>query len=120
MPESRVPRGCAHRAALEGTRLLNPPSHEEAAADGTLLLMTQTHEFWGGPRAGASLPSCVGSPRCSRMARTPPGTVRYASTRRLPPHLPQANTSSVVFPQTTKPAGEGNRVLDGAFSALQK
>jgi hypothetical protein len=28
------------------------------------------------------------------MARTPPGAVRYASTLSLPPHLPQANTSS--------------------------
>ena len=42
----------------------------------------------------SSSPGSVGSPRCSRMARTPQGAVRYASTRRLPPRLPQANTSS--------------------------
>jgi len=33
MPESRVPRGSAHRAALEGTRLLKPPSYQEAAGE---------------------------------------------------------------------------------------
>jgi hypothetical protein len=46
---------------------VKPPSHEEAAGDGPLLLGTQTHEFWGGPRAGSSLPGCVGSPRCSSL-----------------------------------------------------
>ncbi|QRN96654.1 hypothetical protein JRI60_48010 [Archangium violaceum] len=44
---------------------------------------------------------------------SPPGAVRYASTLLRPPHREQAKTSSVVFPQTTKPAGEGNGVLDG-------
>ncbi|NOK08495.1 hypothetical protein HNS30_05525 [Corallococcus exercitus] len=33
------------------------------------------------------------------MARTPPASFTYASTRRLPPHLTQANTSksNVLF-----------------------
>jgi hypothetical protein len=47
------------------------------------------------------------------MARTALGAVRYANTRRLPPHQAQVKTSNVVFPQSTKPAGEGDRVLDG-------
>jgi hypothetical protein len=53
----------------------------------------QHHEAWGGPRAGASLAPAVARPKCSRIARSPPASVRYDSTRRLPPHLSQANTS---------------------------
>jgi hypothetical protein len=43
--------------------------------------------------AGARFAGRVGSSRCSKIARTPPGAVRDASTWRLPPHLTQANTS---------------------------
>jgi hypothetical protein len=39
-----------------------------------------------------------GSAKCSRMARTPLGAVRYANTRCLPPQQAQAKTSKVVFP----------------------
>lgn len=35
-----------------------------------------------------------GSPRYSRMARTPSAAVRYASTRRMPPQRAQAKTSN--------------------------
>ncbi|WAM30394.1 MULTISPECIES: NAD(P)-binding domain-containing protein [Myxococcus] len=44
-------------------------------------------------RAGASLALAVGSPSCSSIARTPPASFSYASTRRMPPHLTQAHTS---------------------------
>jgi hypothetical protein len=88
-----VPRRCAHPVALQGTRLLKPLSPEEAAGDGTLLMMTQHHAFWSGPRAEASRPGSVGSPRCSRRERTPLGAVSYTSTLSLPLHLPHANTS---------------------------
>ncbi|WNG44728.1 hypothetical protein F0U60_11965 [Archangium minus] len=47
----------------------------------------------GGPRAGASLASAGARLRCSRIARIPPPAITYASTRRLPPHLTQTNTS---------------------------
>jgi hypothetical protein len=56
-------------------------------------LELQHHAAWRGPRAGASLAPAVSRPRCSRIARTPPASFTYASTRRLPPHLTQANTS---------------------------
>jgi hypothetical protein len=36
----------------------------------------------------------VGSDRCSRRARTALGAVRYANTRRLPPHQGQVKTSN--------------------------
>ena len=36
----------------------------------------------------------VGNPRCSRIALTPAAPFTYAKTRRLPPHLMQANTST--------------------------
>ncbi|RKH41001.1 hypothetical protein D7V93_39085 [Corallococcus llansteffanensis] len=45
----------------------------------------------------------MGSPRCSKRARTPSGAVRDASTRRLPPHLPHPNTSSAKLLRS-KPA----------------
>ncbi|HYO69106.1 MAG TPA: hypothetical protein VEU33_23805, partial [Archangium sp.] len=51
------------------------------------------HEAWRGRRAGASLAPAVGRPRCSTIARTPAASFTDASTRRLPPHLTQANTS---------------------------
>jgi len=35
----------------------------------------------------------VGKPKCSRIARPPRASFTYAKTRRLPPHLTQANTS---------------------------
>ena len=40
----------------------------------------------------------VGSDRCSRMARTALGAVRYANTRRLPPHQAQVKTSNAFRP----------------------
>ena len=56
-------------------------------------LELQQQAAWRGSRAGASLAPAVGRPRCSRIARIPPASFTYASTRRLPPHLTQANTS---------------------------
>ena len=57
-------------------------------------LELQHHALWGGPRAGARCALAVGNPRCSRIALTPPAPFTYANTRRLPPHLTQANIST--------------------------
>jgi signal transduction histidine kinase len=54
---------------------------------------------WVDSCAGAKLTPAVGKPRCSSIARTPLPAFTYAKTRRLPPHLTQANTSksNVLF-----------------------
>ncbi|WP_158623775.1 protease inhibitor I9 family protein [Corallococcus llansteffanensis] len=109
------------RAALMGhtpAQAALPSGARQATwAGGPLLLLTQHHPFWGGPRAGARLPGSVGSPRCSNRARTPPGAVRDASTRRLPPHLPHPNTSSAkLLRSNTAPSSRGVRSCLAAAS----
>jgi hypothetical protein len=51
------------------------------------------HEAWRGPCAGASLAPAEGRPRCCTIARTPRASFTDPSTRGLPAHLTQANTS---------------------------
>jgi hypothetical protein len=51
------------------------------------------------------------------MARTPPGGLKYASTRRLPPHLTQVNTSTANV-QRSNPAQSNRSVLPFFGSAL--
>jgi len=42
-------RLCTHRVALRDTYRPRPPSHEDAAGDGQLLLGDQHHALWDGP-----------------------------------------------------------------------
>jgi hypothetical protein len=85
------------------------PSHEDAAGDGPRLV-TQHPKFWGGPRAAANLAHAVGKPRCTRIACTPLAPFTYPNTRRLPPHLTQANTSkSNVLLSSCAQMGRGGR-----------
>jgi hypothetical protein len=78
------------------------PARQQAAgvwASRSLRVLGAQHpELWGGPRAGANRAVLEGHAKCSRMACTPPGAVRYASTRRRPPHREQAKTSSAFRP----------------------
>ena len=76
--------GCPGRPALR----------REAGRDEQWLRQTRHHACWGAPRAGASFGACAGSLKCSNIARTPAGAVKYAGTFRLPPHRAQANTSN--------------------------
>jgi hypothetical protein len=59
----------------------------------------------------------VGSPRCSKMARTPPGAVRYASTRRLLHTKGHANTSSAKG-RRSSPAQSSRSVFPFFVSSL--
>src|SRR5262249_13872158 len=78
-------------------------------------LESQHHAAWGGPRAGARLAPAVGKPRCSRIARTPRDPFTYAKTRRLPPHLTQANTSNAKLRRRSPAQSRGGvRLLCGS------
>ena len=81
-----------------GTHAGPAAPHEGAAgawvAEVALRLGAQHHAYWGGPCAAANRAGRVGNSRCFKMARTPLGAVTYASTRRRPPHLTRAKTSS--------------------------
>ena len=59
----------------------------------------------------------MGKPKCSSIARTPLPAFTYANTRRLPPHLAQANTSksNVLF---SNPAQSTRGVLSFICSFL--
>jgi hypothetical protein len=82
------------------------------------LLEPQHHAAWGGPRAGARRAPAMGNPRCSKIAPTPPPSFRYAKTRRLPPHLTQANTSkSNVFLRSCAQSTRGVLSFCGSFLA---